>query len=109
MTPAAPSDDAVRTLAAEVLARSEYAKYRTLESDLVRNVLEWIARLLAWLDGLPHGGDFICGKRFTLADVFLFAFLDFGTAVGQTLDPSLEWLPGWFARVAARPSAAATK
>jgi hypothetical protein len=52
VTPAAPSDDAVRTLAAEVLARSEYAQYRTLESDLVRNVLERIARLLAWLDGL---------------------------------------------------------
>lgn len=64
---------------------------------------------LAWLDGLRQGGDFICGKRFTLADVFLFAFLDFGAAVGQTLDPSLKWLPGWFARVAARPSAEATK
>jgi len=72
--------------------------------------LKAIAReKLAWLDGLLDGNTWICGERFTLADVFLFAFLDFGAGVGQTLDPKLRWLPGWLGRVAKRPSAAASK
>jgi glutathione S-transferase len=72
--------------------------------------LKAIAReKLAWLDGLMDGNDWICGSRFTLADVFLFAFADFGRTVGQPLDPKLGWLPGWFERVAKRPSAAASR
>jgi glutathione S-transferase len=74
------------------------------------NDLKAIAReKLAWLDGLLDGNDWICGSRFTLADVFLFAFVDFGRTVGQPLDPKLAWLPGWFERVARRPSAAASR
>ena len=72
--------------------------------------LKAIAReKLAWLDGLMEGNDWICGSRFTLADVFLFSFADFGRTVGQPLDPKLAWLPGWFERVARRPSAAASR
>jgi glutathione S-transferase len=63
---------------------------------------------LAWLDGLMNGNPFIAGTRFTLADIFLFAFLDFGRTVGQPLDPNLKWVSGWFDRVASRPSAAAS-
>jgi len=71
--------------------------------------LKAIAReKLAWLDGLMDGNQFIAGARFSLADIFLFAFLDFGRTVGQPLDPALHWLSGWFERVAARPSAAAS-
>jgi glutathione S-transferase len=64
---------------------------------------------LAWLDGLMEGREWIAGDRFTLADVFLFSFLDFGRAVSQPLDAKLAWLPRWFERVAARPSAEASK
>jgi glutathione S-transferase len=72
--------------------------------------LKAIAReKLAWLDGLMEGNDWICGSRFTLADVLLFAFADFGRTVGQPLDAKLAWLPGWFERVAKRPSAAASR
>jgi glutathione S-transferase len=74
------------------------------------NDLKAIAReKLAWLDGLMDGNDWICGRRFTLADVLLFAFLDFARTVGQPLDTKLGWLPGWFERTARRPSAAASK
>lgn len=62
---------------------------------------------LAWLDGLMTGREFIAGARFTLADILLFAFLDFGRTVGQPFDPALPWVSAWFERVAARPSAAA--
>ena len=61
---------------------------------------------LVWLDGLMAGKDFICGSRFSLADILLFAFLEFGTSVGQPLDPKCEQLQVWYARVAARPSTA---
>ena len=63
---------------------------------------------LAWLDGLVKGNQFIAGARFTLADILLFAFLDFGRTVGQPIDATLGWIPGWFARLEARPSAAAS-
>ncbi|HXQ23983.1 MAG TPA: glutathione S-transferase family protein [Candidatus Acidoferrales bacterium] len=63
---------------------------------------------LAWLDGLMNGNQFIAGSRFTLADILLFAFLDFARTVGQPIDPALKWVTGWFARIGARPSAAAS-
>lgn len=63
---------------------------------------------LKWLDGqMADGREFVCGKRFTLADVLLYCFLDFGNGVGQPLNPDFKNLTAWFARVKARPSAAA--
>lgn len=64
------------------------------------------AKKLIWLDGLM-AGDFICGDRFTLADILLFCFIEFGAVVGQPLPDGLAWIPAWRARVAARPSAKA--
>ena len=64
------------------------------------------AKKLVWLDGLMKG-DFVCGNRFTMADILLFCFVEFGAAVGQPLPAGLAWLPGWRDRVAARPSAKA--
>jgi glutathione S-transferase len=63
---------------------------------------------LAWLDGLIAGRDWIAGARFSLADVLLYSFLDFGAQVGQPLDAGNKNLAAWQARVAARPSAAAS-
>ena len=64
------------------------------------------AKKLLWLDGLMSG-DFICGDRFTLADILLFCFIEFGAVVGQPLPEGLGWIPAWRARVAARASAKA--
>jgi len=64
---------------------------------------------LAWLDGQIAGRDFVAGKNFTLADVLLFAFVEFGASVGQPLDPALKNLAAWRERVAARPSIEASK
>ncbi len=70
--------------------------------------LKQIAReKLAWLDGLMAGKTYVCGERLTLADVMLFAFLEFGARVGQPLDPGLKTLPAWYERMKARPSAKA--
>lgn len=59
------------------------------------------------LDGEIAGKEFVCGKRFTLADILLFAFVDFGGQVGQPLNPEFKNLTAWFARVKERPSAKA--
>lgn len=61
---------------------------------------------LAWLDGLMNGKEWIVGDRLTVADIILYAALDFGASVGQAVDPSLKNVNGWFARVGERPSAA---
>lgn len=93
-----------------------YAEGLMLFKDRIHTIpqaaddLKAIAReKLTWLDGFMQGNQFIVGARFTLADIFLFAFLDFGRTVGQPLDPALRWVSGWFERVAARPSAAASR
>lgn len=62
---------------------------------------------LGWLDE-RFTGPWICGDRFTLADILLFGFLDFGAMVGQPLDPKHARLADWFGRMRARPSAAAS-
>jgi glutathione S-transferase len=62
---------------------------------------------LAWLDGLMGAKPFIAGIKLTMADILLFAFLDFSKAVGQPLDPANKNLTAWFERMKARPSAAA--
>jgi glutathione S-transferase len=59
---------------------------------------------LRWLDGLVTG-QWLAGERFTLADIHLYCFLDFGKGVGQPLDPANKNLAAWLERVNARPSA----
>lgn len=65
------------------------------------------ANRLAWLDGQMNGKEFICGDRFTLADILLFGMVTFFNRVGQPLDPANKNLGAWFERVQARPSAKA--
>ncbi len=63
---------------------------------------------LTWLDGLIAGRSWIAGDRFTLADILLFCFMDFGSQVGQPLNPDNRNVAAWFERAKARPSAAAS-
>lgn len=62
---------------------------------------------LAWLNKELGDGPFICGDRFTLADVLLYCFLNFGGHVGQPINESHTAVKAWFDRVAARASARA--
>lgn len=59
---------------------------------------------LRWLDGQLADQAFICGSRFTLADILLFCFVDFGNKVGQPLDAANTKVAAWFGRVSTRPS-----
>jgi len=62
---------------------------------------------LAWLNGQMAGKEFVCGSRFTMADILLFCMVAFFAKVGQPLDPANANIVAWFDRVKARPSAAA--
>ena len=59
---------------------------------------------IQWLDGQMAGKAFVVGNRFTLADILLYCFLDFGGQVGQPLNPEFKTLGAWFARIKERPS-----
>ena len=61
-----------------------------------------------WLDGLIAGRDFIAGNKISLADIVLFACVDFAKDVGQPLEPEFKNLQAWYARMSARPSAQAS-
>jgi glutathione S-transferase len=62
---------------------------------------------LTWLDGLMAGKQYICGDRMTLADILLFAFVDFFIGVRQPINPENKNIVAWHARMKARPSATA--
>lgn len=57
-----------------------------------------------WLDGQIAGREFIAGDAFSLADIMLFAFLDFGASVGQPIDPACTNIVRWYERMKSRPS-----
>lgn len=72
--------------------------------DLKATVQEnWV-----WLDALMAGKDYICGDRFSLADIQLYCFADFGTMIGQGIPADCANLQAWFARIAERPSVMAS-
>lgn len=62
---------------------------------------------LVWLDGLMGGKTWVAGERFTLADILLFCFIEFGGSVGQPLSPDNKNIAAWMERVKARTPAKA--
>jgi glutathione S-transferase len=63
------------------------------------------ANRLKWLnEQMADGRDYLCGKRFTLADILLYCFVDFGNQIGQPLDAANKNIAAWFKRVGERPS-----
>ena len=62
-------------------------------------------RHLVWLDGQMQGRSWVCGERFSLADIFLYCFLQFGENHGQPIPAECGWVRAFFARFKARPTA----
>ena len=62
---------------------------------------------ITWLDGEIAGKDYVCGDRFSLADIMLFCFLEFGGQVGQPLNEANSNIMAWYDRVASRASSGA--
>lgn len=62
---------------------------------------------LAIVDAQLGRGDYVCGARFTLADILLAAFYDFAAQVGMGVDPRFANIAAWRRRLAPRPAFAA--
>jgi glutathione S-transferase len=59
---------------------------------------------IQWMNAQMAGKEFVCGSRFTLADLLLYGWLHFGAKVGQPMDPSNTTIGEWYKRIDARPS-----
>ncbi len=88
--------------------RPMFAPRMTLVSLEAAAELKTIAQeKLLWLDAQLQGRTWVCGDRYSMADILLLAFIEFGASVGQPMPAAATWLPEWHKRAAARPSAAA--
>lgn len=64
--------------------------------------------IIGWLDGEMAGKTWVCGDRFTLADMLLFTWLDFFSKAGQEINPDFKNIVAHHARMKDRPSASVT-
>ena len=62
---------------------------------------------ITWLDGQIKDKEFICGDRFSLADIMFYCFLNFGTTVGQPLNEDNKNVVNFYNKIHSRPSASA--
>jgi glutathione S-transferase len=62
---------------------------------------------ITWLDSQIEGKEFICGNRFSLADIMFYCFLNFGTTVGQPLNEDNKNIVNLYNKIHSRPSASA--
>ena len=62
---------------------------------------------LQWLDKQLEGKEFICGDRFTLADIMLYCFLNFGASVGQVISEENKNISNLYSRLSELDSASA--
>ena len=62
---------------------------------------------ITWLDGQIKDKEFICGDRFSLADIMFYCFLNFGTTVGQPLNEDNKNIVNLYNKIHSRPSASA--
>lgn len=59
---------------------------------------------MAWVNSHMSEGPYLSGDRLTLADIMLFAFLEFGAQVGQPIDAAHDKISAWFDQMKSRPS-----
>jgi len=83
------------------------SRMRLLDAEGAATLKAIAREKLLWLDGQMGSNRFVCGDRFTLADILLFCFLAFGAQVGQPIPDEAGWVKAWFEPVKGRPSAAA--
>jgi glutathione S-transferase len=79
-------------------------KIKLLSVPAAKELFEIVADRVLWLDAQVTG-TYICGDRFTLADILLYCFMTFGAPEGGShLPPEAKNLGPWLERVRARPS-----
>ena len=94
-----------------ITAGFRYAEGAPIFQDrmtLIPNAAEDLKKIaqekITWLDNLIAGKEFICGDRFSLADIMLLVFLEFGATVRQPLNEANKNITAWYERVSMRAS-----
>ena len=62
---------------------------------------------LTWLDKQLEGKEFICGDRFSLADIMFYCFLHFGSTVGQSINQDNSNIVSLYEKIGMRESSSA--
>jgi len=62
---------------------------------------------ITWMDTQLVDKRYICGDRFSLADILLYCFMSFGAAVGQSINPANANINQWYEHMAERASSQA--
>ena len=83
--------------------RSVYGPRTYTNPEIVAGLNGLAAYHLQWLNN-EISDQFLCGPRFTLADIVLFSFLTFADSHGNPIDKSLKRIWSWVERVEARPT-----
>jgi glutathione S-transferase len=94
--------------------REFFEKDRTLDGVFTKTVLPLEAAAvlkrrarekMIWFDRLFADDGWVCGPRFTLADIYLYCFLQFGENHDQLIPPEAPALRRFFDRMKSRPTA----
>jgi glutathione S-transferase len=84
-------------------------KIKLLSEPAARELAALVEDRILWLDEQIAGRSWICGDRYTLADIMFYCFMAFRAPEGgSSLPAGCKHLPAWFERVRARPAAQAT-
>lgn len=81
-------------------------RMRVVSEAAARELKTLAADYLAQMDVRLTQSTHVAGEHFTLADIVLFCFVEFGARVGQSMPPEMTALQRWRDAVRARPSAA---
>ena len=83
-------------------------KVKLLSEPAAEELKALVEDRILWLDQQIAGKAYICGDRYTLADIMFFCFMYFGAPEGgDNLPAGATNLTAWFDRLKARPAAAA--
>jgi len=83
-------------------------KIKLLSEPAAEELKAIVEDRIHWLDEQMAGKTYICGDRYSLADIMFFCFMFIGAPEGgSNLPAGCKNLPAWFERIKARPAAAA--
>lgn len=83
--------------------RAVYGPRTYTNPEMVPGLIGLARHHLEWLD--QHmGNEFLCGARFTLADILLFNFVTFADSHGNPIPKELTRVWRWVERVETRPT-----
>lgn len=83
-------------------------KIKLLSVPAAQELAALVEDRILWLDAQMAGKTWICGERYSLADVMFYCFMAFRAPEGgSNLPAGCKNLPAWYDRVNARPAAKA--